>query len=136
MWQRQAAIAVLVRQRRLLVIERSRHVRAPGKFCFPGGEVEAGEHIAEAVVRELREELGLQVRPLRPLWTSTASSGCILHWIHTTVATDSQPVPDQHEVASWHWMTRHELFRHPRVLPSNREFLQAWEAGAFELPGS
>ena len=37
---RQAAIAVIVQSGRFLVIERSQKVRAPGKLCFPGGEVE------------------------------------------------------------------------------------------------
>ncbi|HUY77493.1 MAG TPA: NUDIX domain-containing protein [Ktedonobacterales bacterium] len=36
-----------------------------GRWCFPGGRLEAGERVAEACLRELREETGLEGRILR-----------------------------------------------------------------------
>jgi 8-oxo-dGTP diphosphatase len=47
-------------------------VRGDGEFEFwltPGGEIEAGETPAEAAVRELREELGLEVEVRGPVYT-------------------------------------------------------------------
>ena len=55
--------------RKYRVIRRSATVAAPLKVCFPGGAVEAGETYESAVVREAREELGLDVRPVRHIWT-------------------------------------------------------------------
>lgn len=45
--------------------------RADGEFVFwalPGGEIEAGETEAEAAVREVREELGLELVVSGPLY--------------------------------------------------------------------
>jgi 8-oxo-dGTP pyrophosphatase MutT (NUDIX family) len=36
-----------------------------GRWCLPGGRVEAGESVAETCVREVWEETGLEVRILR-----------------------------------------------------------------------
>lgn len=46
----------------LLLIQRGTEP-GRGRWSLPGGRVEPGETDAEAVVRELREETGLDVRP-------------------------------------------------------------------------
>jgi 8-oxo-dGTP pyrophosphatase MutT (NUDIX family) len=46
-------------------------MRRDGEFAFwltPGGEIEEGETPAEAAVRELREELGLEVAVVGPVY--------------------------------------------------------------------
>ncbi len=52
--------AVVVRREELLMVLRGRPPGA-GLWSVPGGRVEPGESDAEALVRELREETGLEV---------------------------------------------------------------------------
>jgi ADP-ribose pyrophosphatase YjhB (NUDIX family) len=49
---------------RLLLIRRGQEP-SRGLWSLPGGRVEPGETVAAAVVREVREETGLEVRPAR-----------------------------------------------------------------------
>lgn len=51
--------AVVVVEDRLLLIRRG-HGPGAGEWSIPGGRVEAGETLAEAVVRELAEEAGVE----------------------------------------------------------------------------
>ena len=51
--------AIAVDNDRLLLVRRG-HGAAAGEWSVPGGRVEAGETLAEAVVRELLEETGVE----------------------------------------------------------------------------
>ncbi|MDQ3574165.1 MAG: NUDIX domain-containing protein [Actinomycetota bacterium] len=51
--------AVAVEANRLLMVRRGQNPGA-GRWSIPGGHVEPGETMAEAVVRELREETGVR----------------------------------------------------------------------------
>ena len=52
--------AVVIRDECLLLVRRG-HGPAAGEWSVPGGRVETGETLAEAVVREVAEETGLDV---------------------------------------------------------------------------
>jgi mutator protein MutT len=55
--------AVIVRDGRVLLVQRATEP-ALGRWSIPGGLIEVGEMITEAVVREVREETGLEVEPV------------------------------------------------------------------------
>jgi 8-oxo-dGTP diphosphatase len=53
---------ILVDGDRVLVARRRREDHLGGKWEFPGGKIEPGESPAEALARELAEELDLEIR--------------------------------------------------------------------------
>jgi len=55
--------AVVIEKDRVALIRRGRPP-AYGKWSLPGGAVELGETVEKAVVREVREEIGLEVEVL------------------------------------------------------------------------
>jgi 8-oxo-dGTP diphosphatase len=51
--------ALIVKDGKLLVCQRTRHQTMPLKWEFPGGKIEEGEQPRDALHRELEEELGI-----------------------------------------------------------------------------
>ncbi len=54
--------ALIFRDGRVLVCQRTRHQTMPLKWEFPGGKIEEGEQPRDALRRELDEELGIEAR--------------------------------------------------------------------------
>lgn len=63
------AVGVVQRRGRVLIARRPDHAHQGGLLEFPGGKVEPGETVQQALIRELAEETGLRVSPdaLEPL---------------------------------------------------------------------
>src|SRR5579864_2596199 len=58
-----AVSAAIFRNGRVLIVRRARPP-AHGLYTLPGGGVELGETLEEAVIREVREETALEVKPI------------------------------------------------------------------------
>ena len=52
---------LIIRDGRVLICQRSAASKFPLKWEFPGGKIEPGEQPAEALRRELREELAIEI---------------------------------------------------------------------------
>lgn len=70
------AVGVLVNQAgEVLLALRHQHQHQGGLWEFPGGKVEPDETVLEALVREFREEVRLEVAAADPLLTVTHDYG-------------------------------------------------------------
>jgi len=54
--------ALLVKDGKVLICQRTRHQTMPLKWEFPGGKIEEGEQPRDALRRELEEELGIDAQ--------------------------------------------------------------------------
>lgn len=134
-WPPQGVVAVIRRESRFLVIQRGLKLpRAPGMFCFPGGTIEPGESPLQALHREMREELGVEVEALGKVWASRTPRGVELDWWAAAVSAECSFAPCPYEIA-WHgWMDTEEMLGLSQLLPSNQEFIAQLQAGKIVLP--
>lgn len=92
--------AAIVRDGQVLAARRTSPPAAAGRWEFPGGKVEPGEAPADAVVRELHEELGIVARVTG--WLDGAATVSATHELRVAVcATAEAPVPTEHDLLRW-----------------------------------
>jgi 8-oxo-dGTP pyrophosphatase MutT (NUDIX family) len=72
--KKRGVVGVIKREDRFLIIRRSKFVTAPRKLCLPGGTMEKGETEIDTLVREMKEELSIDVTPVRLCWRSCQST--------------------------------------------------------------
>ncbi len=112
---------------RWLLIRRSRHVAAPLKVCFPGGAVEVGEERDAAVLREMREELGLAVELVGQVWRHDFTDRELTLFGYLAKRMGEQVKPNPHEVSEVLWLTAAETGMHPDAMPMTDRFVAALE---------
>ena len=59
---------------KILIVKRAEHDTYPGQWEFPGGGVEFGEEPYKGLKREIKEEVGLDVQIICPVYVGTFSS--------------------------------------------------------------
>ena len=99
--------AVIRRDGRYLVGRRPPNKRHGGLWEFPGGKVDVGESMLDAVRRELAEELAVSTSRIgRTLFSSRdGDAPFVIHFLEVEI--EGEPIPREHtEVA---WVTPSEL---------------------------
>ena len=96
--------AVIVHGGRVLACRRGEGKVDAGKWEFPGGKVERGESPAQALAREIREELGVDVRVgelLRSDVTDAAARSIRLTCLAATLAGPRPTASTDHDRMEW-----------------------------------
>ena len=118
---------------RLLVITEKYRLKWPRHYKLPGGALNQGEHIADAVCREVFEETGIQ--------TEFQYLSCFRHWHGYRYGKSDiyfvcrlNPVtyeitPDPEEIEQALWMPVDEYLSSPETHPFNRKIVQTALSG-------
>lgn len=128
-----AVVAVIFDGSRFLTIKRSQEVRAPGAIGFAGGGVEPDEAQADAIVREMQEELGVTVSPVKRVWTCLTPRRVELNFWQVSMVGEQTIEIDPNEVEFYAWHTPDSLREQFNLISSAVPFLDAWEAGEVDL---
>lgn len=119
------AVGVLANDRgEVLICQRPPHKLYPGEWEFPGGKVEAGEKVEVALRRELREELGIQVRASRRLICLRYVYPELSVELDTWLVTGYEGTPRSTEHPATAWVPRNELPRW-KLLAADRPIVNA-----------
>lgn len=93
--------AAIVRRGTLLAARRTRPAQLAGRWELPGGKVEDGESPDEALVREVREELGCGVVVTDWLEPSVPVRAGLHLRVATARIAGGEPAPVEHDVVRW-----------------------------------
>lgn len=119
------AVVALVREAdRYLIILRSPDVSAGGYWAPLSGRLEPGESQAEALVREVKEEVGLVVTPTAKVWECDTDDGrYLLHWWTAELeAPAPEPTLEPSEVSDAVWVTPEEFLTLTPTFEGDRHF--------------
>ena len=67
--------AIILKNKKILVTQRSEKMKLPLKWEFPGGKVEKDEDEVDCIIREIKEELNIEIEILNKLSNSVFDYG-------------------------------------------------------------
>ena len=111
-----AASAAVIRGGKVLIVQRGGSF-GRGIYTLPGGVVEAGETLTQAVIREVREETQVSIEPValagyREMIMHDDDGKTSRHFVIVCFAARwlaGEPVPDMTEIAEAAWREPAEL---------------------------
>lgn len=112
--------AAVVSHGRVLAARRVRPVAAAGGWELPGGKVEPEETTEDAVVREVREELGCMIEVLGSLDGKVTIRPGLVLVVRLARLVEGEPVPHEHDAVRW---LGPEEFDDVSWLPADAPFL-------------
>jgi 8-oxo-dGTP diphosphatase len=105
------AVALIDADGRILIAQRPAGKQLAGLWEFPGGKIEAGERPEECLIRELQEELGLEVKEacLAPLTFASYRYEDFHLLMPLYVCRRWEGLPEAKEHAALRWVLPGEL---------------------------
>lgn len=99
----QVTCAIIEQKGRVLAAQRSRFMRMPLKWEFPGGKIEPGEEPEVCLRREVMEELGIDIAVKRVMAPSTHRYSDFTITLHPFVCeiVAGELVINEHRAVAW-----------------------------------
>jgi NAD+ diphosphatase len=125
------AIIVAITCNNKILLAKGKHYRGDF-YALIAGYVDVGESIEETVIREVKEEVGLDVRNLRYYESQPWPFSSSLMLGFTAEADDTQPIIiDDNEIKEAGWFERGNLPPHATGVSISGDLIDAFEKGNF-----
>lgn len=115
------AAAVIRRAGSVLICRRPSHKRHGGLWEFPGGKLKNGESIRDGIVRELSEELAVEVIDLKEPEFSIKDEGSefVIEFVPVEIKGDPQCI--EHTAIAW---VAREMLKDYQLAPSDARYAE------------
>ena len=133
----QVGVGLFVVREQSVLLGRRLGAHGHGEYAPAGGNLEYAETFKQAALRELKEEMGtdIKVANVRLLGLTAVRRYSPYHFIDIALVADWQSgtpqVTEPHKTESWDWFNMNKL---PKPLYGRvAEYLQAYQAGNLKL---
>mmetsp|Transcript_28410 Transcript_28410/g.40103 ORF Transcript_28410/g.40103 Transcript_28410/m.40103 type:complete len:132 (+) Transcript_28410:74-469(+) len=105
-------------------------IRIPSGFiCNPGGKVEEGESLVDAVHREISEEVGVKIKDPRYLCNIHTKDGWTVHFFLTTEWEGEIQNMEPDKNKGWFFADREEMYNKANPVFALRTLLDKYPQG-------
>jgi A/G-specific adenine glycosylase len=106
------AVGIVEQDGKILIAQRPENKMLGGLWEFPGGKVEKNESLEETTVRELKEELGINVVVDRYFTSVDFQYTHMSITLHAFFCTLISGTPQAIECTAWKWVGRNDLLEY------------------------
>ncbi|OGM11420.1 hypothetical protein A2Z22_00885 [Candidatus Woesebacteria bacterium RBG_16_34_12] len=127
----QVVVGIISRETRrgieyLLLSSKRDFGKFTGFYYPPGGHLENGENEENALVREIKEELRIKVKPINKVAeTSSDIKGQLTHWWMCQADTSKIKIQTD-EIKNLRWFTREEIIKSKNIWPATKNIFQKY----------
>jgi 8-oxo-dGTP pyrophosphatase MutT (NUDIX family) len=126
--KKDAIAVVLQKDGAFLLIKRAKKGQAEDYWCPITGAVEPGETQPEAVIREAREEMGLEVRPSHKVWQCyTQDKQYMIHWWCAELTSEHMQM-NTSEVKEYRWLHYRDMQKLDKMFEEDLYFFKLLSA--------
>lgn len=117
-----ACNVVIMKGGKMLLVRRAVEPHV-GRWYFPGGHIEKNEDAEQAIIREIKEELGVELKPKFAFYHDSVNPDIGSHYVQLIFTGEiSGEIKLNHENSEFKWFTPEEAlklpfaFKHERIL--------------------
>lgn len=128
---RPIGVAIIVARDEKLLMGKRKGGYKPGTMGVPGGRIEKGESIPDAVIRELDEETGIIPREFEFIGVvrNDQRESVFTHFVYVCKRFDGEPQNIEPEMCEgWEWYSFYNLPKN--ILPGHEAAIQMYLDGA------
>ncbi len=101
--------AIIRNRKKILISKRPKGKHLEGYWEFPGGKRNEGETLEECLIREIHEELGLNIQVLKKITTTTHEYNDRVVTLHAFECKVLSGIPKANEKQEFRWADPGEL---------------------------